>query len=154
MSKESRKTRAEETRDLVWSPPNKLDVPEAPEGFKYRWVRRELMGDEEDANVYRRMREHYTVVRADEVPGWECDQHREGRYAGVVRSGDLILMKVPIHVAEQRNAYYEKQARLMQQAVDMELDKEGTSEMPIQREVKSTVTRGRRPDKNATFDED
>lgn len=152
--KTTRKSREAEDRVKHWTPPEKLATPEPPEGYKYRWVRRELSGDDEDGNVYRRIREGYVVVHSEEIEGFSVDEVREGRYTGVVRSGDLILMKAPDHIIEERTAHYAKQARLMQKSVDRELDKEGTDDMPIIRENKATVTRGRPGGRNAEFDGD
>lgn len=131
-------------RKKVWTPPNMLDAPPAPEGYKYRFVRASLRGEAQEANVYSRMRQGYEPVMLEELP----EEHRQldyvegGRHQGVVRSGDLILMKAPEEVVEQRNAHYEMQAKRMMEAVDAELKGAGNPVMPIFNERRSTVIHG------------
>ena len=50
MEKENKKTsRANQTRSKserpkVWVPPSSLDAPPAHDGFRYRWIRAEVVG--------------------------------------------------------------------------------------------------------------
>ena len=50
MENETIKTsRASQTRDKVkkpttWTPPSSLDAPPAPEGYRHRWIRVEVLG--------------------------------------------------------------------------------------------------------------
>ena len=42
-------SRASQTRDeiesvKVWTPPNSLDAPPAPTGFRHQWIRAEILG--------------------------------------------------------------------------------------------------------------
>jgi len=140
---ETRKTREETgTRKTTWTPPAMLDVPEAPEGYKYRWIRYELLGEDHSRNVFERTRQGYELVRPDELNGFETDVMSEGKHEGVVRSGDLVLAKVPLEIANARTEYYDNQAKRLQQSVDMELGKEQNPLMPISSESTSSVTRG------------
>lgn len=143
----SRSTRKEQERPKVWTPPNKLETPPPPEGTHYRWVRFNAGGEGDDANVYERYRQGYRPVMQSELgENWMGDTlrktHGEHMPEGTVRQGDLILMKIDKEIVRQRNAYYERQARLMQKAVDQELDGMETEHMPIIRESKTTVSRG------------
>tara|TARA_R110000803_G_scaffold210147_3_gene281225 strand:+ start:2413 stop:2904 length:492 start_codon:yes stop_codon:yes gene_type:complete len=151
-----RSARKNEDHPKVWTPPNKLETPAPPEGMIYRWVRYSAGGDGDDGNVYDRARQGYQTVMKEELKGWIGDHVRVGRGEhvpeGAVRQGDLILMKVSEDIANQRSAYYRKQARTMQQAVDQELDGLGSANMPIVRESSSTVSQGR--PKTANIDED
>ena len=141
-SNTTRSTRDAGTRKKEWRPPGKLDVPEPPAGMKYRWVRHELMGEDQSANVYQWSRQGYEPVKANELGDFLTDKMEGGKHDGVIRSGDLILTKVPIEIAEQRIGYFEGQAKRLQQAVDMELSKEDSQAMPIERESSTSVTRG------------
>jgi hypothetical protein len=160
MSKSStkvRESRADEQRIKNWEPPQKLETPPPPEGFQYRWVRRELTGTEEDQNVYRRQREGYEVVRAEEIQDLfpYIDTVKEGKHTGVVRNGDLILMKVPTKIAKQRNAYYERAAQTQQRAVNQELGQNDSDVMPLERAHKSRVIRGQPiEERNVEFDDE
>jgi hypothetical protein len=60
---------------------------------------------------------------ADELGDFKMDSVSDGKQSGAVRSGDLILTKVPLEIAEERQAYYEDRAELMRKAVDQELDR-------------------------------
>ena len=110
-----------------------------------RRVRHELKGEDQATNVYERTRQGYEVVRADELGDFDVDQLEGGKHAGVVRSGDLLLTKVPLEIVEQRNAYYKEKTMNMQRSVDNELAKSDNETMPIERENKSKVIRGRAP---------
>ena len=44
-----RTSRASQTRDKievkkVWTPPNSLDAPPAPTGYRHQWIRSEILG--------------------------------------------------------------------------------------------------------------
>jgi hypothetical protein len=156
-TKVARTSRADEQRVKNWEPPQKLETPPPPDGWKYRWVRRELVGTDEDQNVYGRMRQGYEVVRAEEIRDIfpYIDTVKEGKHTGVVRNGDLILMKVPLHIVEQRNAYYEELTRKQEAAVNQELLAKDNDVMPVSREHKSRVIRGQPvEERNVEFDDD
>jgi len=62
-------TRAKTLRKKVWTPPSYLDTPNAPTGFRHRWVRVEILGYVDTKNIQGRLRSGYELVRADEFPG-------------------------------------------------------------------------------------
>ena len=70
MENETIKTsRASQTRDKVkkpttWTPPNSLDAPPAPKGYRHRWIRVEILGNDDTKNVSARLREGWELVRA------------------------------------------------------------------------------------------
>jgi len=45
-------TRAKTTRRKPWAPPSRLDAPKPRDGFKHRWVRTHLRGDDDQMNVH------------------------------------------------------------------------------------------------------
>ena len=49
-SRES-ETRTKQERPKVWTPPSQLDAPPAPDGFKYRWIRAEVLGQADTKNL-------------------------------------------------------------------------------------------------------
>ena len=61
-------TREKTARRKPWAPPSTLDAPPAPHGYVHRWVRTAIRGDDDQNNVYSRMREGWEPVRADEYP--------------------------------------------------------------------------------------
>ena len=136
-------TRSKSERPKVWVPPSSLDAPPAPEGFRYRWIRAEVMGFSDTKNIQGRIREGYELVRADEIENAsDYPVIDEGRYKGVVGVGGLLLAKVPEEIAKQREAYMRGQHEARNEAVEHDLMKEQDKRMPINIERQSRVTFG------------
>ena len=144
IDKSPRVSREKEVRRKPWAPPSRLDAPPAPEGYKHRWIRSEINGFEDKQHVYGRLREGYELVRADELP----EEYRnmlpsldEGRHAGVVSVGGLMLARIPIETAQQRYAHFRRKAREQLEAVDNEMMRENAhSSMRIQNPERSSKT--------------
>ena len=135
-------TREKETRKKVWTPPSSLDAPPAPTGFRHRWVRAETLGFVDTKNVAGRIRQGYELVRADEYPDSDYPTVEDGKYAGVIGVGGLVLARVPEEIAQQRSEYYKKQAQENVEAVDNDLMKEQHPSMPINVDRQTRVTFG------------
>jgi hypothetical protein len=144
---EKRASRASQTREKtaqkkVWSPPSSLDAPPAPTGFRHRWVRAESLGFNDTKNVSGRIRQGYELVRADEYPDSDYPVVEDGKYAGVIGVGGLVLTRVPEEIAKQRQDYYAQQGMEQVQALDNDLMKEQHQSMPINIDRQSRVTFG------------
>ena len=140
-------TRASQTREKterkkVWTPPSYLDTPNAPDGFRHRWVRTEVLGYVDTKNVQGRLRSGYELVRADEYSEGEFPVVQDGKYAGVIGHGGLVLTRVPNEIAQQRAEYYARLANENVEAVDNDLMKEQDSRMPINIDKQSRTTFG------------
>ena len=135
-------TREKETRKKVWTPPSSLDAPPAPTGFKHRWIRAESLGFNDAKNVNGRLRQGYELVRSDEYPNADYPVVEDGKYAGVIGVGGLLLTRVPEEIAQQRTDHYVKQGQENVEAVDNDLMKEQHPDMPINIERQSRVTFG------------
>ena len=135
-------TREKESKPKVWTPPSALDAPPAPNGFRHRWVRAESLGFQDTKNVAGRIRPGYELVRADEYPDSDYPIVEDGKYAGVIGVGGLVLTRVPEEVAKQRQAYYAKQSQEQVEALDNDLMKEQHSSMPINIDRQTRVTFG------------
>ena len=66
-----RTSRASQTRTKselkkVWTPPNSLDAPPAPTGYRHQWLRSEILGQMDTKNIASSLREGWELVRADE----------------------------------------------------------------------------------------
>ena len=110
---------AKNTRRQPWRPVRKLETPPPPEGYEYRWIRESMLGQEDKANVSRRIREGWELVRGTDLPSeYAYPTADEGAHAGLVYSEGLLLAKIPIETKEQRNEYYEAQTRLKKEALD------------------------------------
>ena len=126
----------------VWSPPSYLDTPNAPNGFRHRWVRIEIMGFVDTKNIQGRLRSGYELVRADEYPNEDFPAITDGKYAGVIGHGGLVLTRVPEEIAKQRQDYYAKEASDQITAIDNDLMKEQHRGMPIDIDRSSRTTFG------------
>ena len=148
MENEKNKSRASQTRSKserpkVWVQPSSLDAPPAPDGFRYRWIRAEVQGFQDTTNITSRQREGYELVRAEEVENAsDYPVLDEGRYKGVIGVGGLLLAKVPIEIAKQRQEYMTKRHEERSEAVANDLMKEQDSRMPINVDRQSRVTFG------------
>ena len=148
MEKDNKTSRASQTRSKserpkVWVPPSALDAPPAPDGFRYRWIRAEVQGFQDTTNITSRQREGYELVRAEEVENAsDYPVLEEGRYKGVIGVGGLLLAKVPIEIAKQRQEYMTKRHEERSEAVSNDLMKEQDSRMPINVDRQSRVTFG------------
>jgi hypothetical protein len=129
-----------------------LETPKAPEGVHYRWVRHELLGDDHAGNVHERTRQGYEPVRPEELGGdWQADVLDTGKHAGIVRSGDLILMKVDQDIVDQRNEYFANKTKAQEGAVNSELQKNNSAVAPISQDEQSSVSVG--GGRNAKFED-
>ena len=135
-------TRQKSERPTSWRPPSLLDAPPAPAGFIHRWIRSEMLGQDDKPNFTKRLREGYEPVRADEYPDFDCATIDEGRYKGVIGVGGLILARLPVEVAESRKRYFTQKTSQQMSAVDNDLMREQHPSMPISKERSSRVSFG------------
>ena len=124
-------TRATQARTEPWKPPSMLDAPSPPEGYKHRWIRSEVMGFDDRKNVAARSREGYELVRGDEYPDFDIPTVADGKHAGVIGIGGLLLARVPIEIVEERSTYFRGMTRDQMTAVDNDLAREQHPAMPI-----------------------
>ena len=148
MTKETKKTtrasqsRAKEVRPTTWAPPSSLDAPPAPDGFRHRWIRTEVLGFDDTKNMSGKIRSGWELVRADEYPDRDYPSLKDGKYAGVIGVGGLVLARIPEEVAKAREEYFRKQTQDRDDAVNNDLMKEQHSSMPINAERQTRVTFG------------
>tara|TARA_Y100001937_G_scaffold92350_1_gene125010 strand:+ start:489 stop:953 length:465 start_codon:yes stop_codon:yes gene_type:complete len=136
-------TREKTARPRGWTPPSNLDAPEPPEGFHHRWVRAEYRGQLDEKNVMGRLRSGYEFVMASEYPDRIDLPHvTDGRYKGVIGVGGLLLMRCPIEVKEDRDAYFRSKTADQVKSVENDLHKDEHPAMPIHQERQSRVTFG------------
>ena len=135
-------TRSKTEKPKVWSPPNSLDAPPAPKGFRHQWIRAESMGYQDTKNGAASLREGYELVRADEYPDQDYPQMSEGKYAGVIGVGGLLLARIPEEIALQIDEYYKQRTRDKEEAINNDLMKERQAGMKFNSESSSSVTFG------------
>ena len=147
MEKDKTTSRAAEARSKterpkVYKPPSSLDAPPAPDGFRHRWIRAESMGFQDAKNIYGRLREGYELVRADEYSKSDYPVVADGKYAGVIGVGGLLLARIPEELAQQRVDYQKQLSEGQDEAIEPDLLKEQHKSMPIDVERQSRVTFG------------
>tara|TARA_R110000764_G_scaffold217287_1_gene304407 strand:+ start:74 stop:601 length:528 start_codon:yes stop_codon:yes gene_type:complete len=127
----SAETRDSQTRRTPWKPPSMLDTPQAPPGYQFRWIREATRGQDDKSNMSKRIREGYEPVRAEDYPDFEAPTVDSGKNTGVIGVGGLILAKVPVETAEERNSYFQNQAKSAMDGVDHNYMRESDARMPI-----------------------
>ena len=135
-------TRSKTERPKVYKPPSSLDAPPAPDGFRHRWIRAESVGFQDSKNIFGRLREGYELVRADEYKDSDYPIVNEGKYAGVIGVGGLLLARIPIELAEARMAYQRTQTEGQDESIENDLLKDQDKRMPIKIDSNSKHTFG------------
>ena len=145
LKKSTRKieTREKKARKRGWVPPSNLDAPEPPEGFHHRWVRAEFRGEQDEKNIMARLRSGYEFVRKEAYPDrMVLPSISDGKFKGVIGVGGLLLMRCPIEVKEDRDAYFSELTKGKQDSIDNDLMKDEHPSMPISKEKRSRVEFG------------
>ena len=135
-------TRAKTEKPKVWTPPSSLDAPPAPDGFRHRWIRAESMGQEDTKNMSGKIRSGWELVRADEYSDYDYPQIADGKYAGMIGVGGLVLARMPEELAKSRDEYYRKMNTDRNEALQNDVMKEQHPSMPINQDRQTRVTFG------------
>ena len=130
-------TRSKTERPKEYKPPSSLDAPTAPDGFRHRWIRAESMGFNDTKNIHGRLRSGYELVRADEYDTEEYPVVLDGKYAGVIGVGGLLLARIPEELAQGRIDYQRRQTEGQDEAVENDLLKDQDKRMPMKFERSS-----------------
>ena len=135
-------TRTKTERPKEYKPPSSLDAPPAPDGFRHRWIRAESQGFNDTKNIHGRLRSGYELVRADEYDDKSFPTVLDGKYAGIIGVGGLLLARIPEELAQQRVDYQKKQTEGQDEAIENDLLREQHKSMPINVDRQSRVTFG------------
>ena len=81
-------------------------------------------------------------MRADQYEGSDYPVVKDGKYAGVIGVGGLLLARIPEEIAKQRTEYFQKQTEARDEAVDNDLMREQHPSMPINIDRQTRVTFG------------
>ena len=130
-------TRSKTERPKEYKPPSSLDAPTAPDGFRHRWIRAESMGFNDTKNIHGRLRSGYELVRADEYDADSYPVVMDGKYAGVIGVGGLLLARIPEELAQSRIDYQKRQTEGQDEAVENDLLKDQDKRMPMKFERSS-----------------
>lgn len=135
-------TREASERKKTWTPPTLLPDPNPEPGYVYRWVRISMVGKADPMNTSAKLREGWEPVKATDHPEVQLHITEDARFRDNIVIGGLLLCKIPVEMAEQRDEYYSHQAEAQMRSVDNNFMRESDSRMPLFRERKSTVTFG------------
>ena len=135
-------TREKTERPKQYKPPSSLDAPPAPDGFRHRWIRAESMGFNDTKNIHGRLRSGYELVRADEYEDSSYPVVTDGKFAGVIGVGGLVLARIPEELAQARMDYQRKQTEGQDESVETDLLRDQDKRMPIKVDRNSKHTFG------------
>ena len=135
-------TRSKTERPKEYKPPSSLDAPPAPDGFRHRWIRAESMGFNDSKNIHGRLRSGYELVRADEYKDADYPVVIDGKYAGVIGVGGLLLARIPEELAQSRMDYQRRQTEGQDESVETDLLRDQDKRMPIKIDRNSKQTFG------------
>lgn len=140
-------SRENSTRAKLWQPASMLPDPNPQEGWSFRWVRTDVLGQSDALNVDRQRREGWEPVLASEYPEIQLGADKNGN----VCSGGLMLCKRPIETTvSHRQALREKNARQVQSAASEHLKPAGNTNMRFDQPQVDTQVETGRP-RNLTF---
>ena len=147
MTKDKKTSRAAETRTKTerpkeYKPPSSLDAPPAPDGFRHRWIRAESLGFNDTKNIHGRLRSGYELVRADEYKDSDYPIVTDGKYAGIIGVGGLLLARIPEELAQQRIDYQKSLSDGQDEAIENDLLRDQDKRMPIKIDRNSKHTFG------------
>ena len=147
MTKDKKTSRAAETRTKTerpkeYKPPSSLDAPPAPDGYRHRWIRAESLGFNDQKNIHGRLRSGYELVRADEYKDSDYPIVTDGKYAGVIGVGGLLLARIPEELAKARIDYQRKLTEGQDESVETDLLRDQDKRMPIKFDRNSKQTFG------------
>jgi hypothetical protein len=133
-------TREATERKKPWSKAELLPTPAPRDGLKFRWVRTSTLGQTDNINVSKRMREGYTPVRAEDFPELKILSDLDSRFKGNIEVGGLLLCSIPEERVMERVEGQLEQANVQMQAVDNNFLRESDPRMPVLRPERSTRT--------------
>jgi hypothetical protein len=134
-------------RKMTWRPASILPDPNPVPGWKFKYIRMSVMGQNDPTNVSKMFREGWEPVKASEVPEimHQRDNNPNSRYPDGVEIGGLLLCKAPEELVQSRREHFENLAKQQLEAVDNNMlsQKDRRSNMDMFSEKKSQVSFGR-----------
>ena len=130
-------------RKKAWARPEVLPSPTPEPGYTYHWVRISTQGQPDPTNVSSKLREGWEPVLATDHPEIFLSGIENERFKDNIVIGGLLLCKAPQEMVDERNEYYQEQAKGQMTSVDNSLMRENDPRMPLFNDRKSTVTFGK-----------
>ncbi|MBC8368295.1 hypothetical protein H8E52_12885 [bacterium] len=136
-------TREAEDRFTEFTPPSNLPDPTPQDGYVFRWIRTDVLGEPDNRNVSMRYREGWEPCLASDHPELMIMSDENTKFVDNVVIGGLMLCKCTTEIMKRREDYYTKLAREQAESVDHNFMRENDPRMPLlDTERKSSVTFG------------
>ena len=131
-----------------WENPSNLPAPTEQDGWVFRYIRTSLLGQTDNPNVSRKLREGWEPCRLEDHPELQIhmqDHNSEWAARGNVEIGGQLLCKMPKEKAEAREEYFNNIASQQLESVDNTYFKDQDSRMATKEvfERKSRTTFGK-----------
>ena len=131
-----------------WENPSNLPNPTPQEGWVFRYIRTSLLGNADNPNVSRKLREGWQPCRLEDHPELQIhmmDHNSEWSAKGNVEIGGQLLCKMPEEKAKARDEYFANLAESQMESVDNTYFKDQDSRMATKQvfERKSRTTFGK-----------
>jgi hypothetical protein len=136
-------TREKTARKKSWSRPETLPTPFPEDGYEFHWVRLSTRGESDAMNVSLKLQEGWEPVKAAAHPEIFVGRIEDDRFKENIVIGGLLLCKTPVEMVDERNAWFQNQARSQMHSVDNNLMRENDPRMPLYNERKTSVTFGK-----------
>lgn len=132
-------TRSHELRTEEWAPANVLPTPTPMDGWRTKWVRKEILGETDVMNMSRRSREGFVPVALEEQP--TIAHASESKEQIVI--GGLVLCKIPEERARARERYFDGLAEQQLTGLSNQLRQDAGVDhrMPLEEKRESKVSR-------------
>jgi hypothetical protein len=135
-------SREKAARISQWQAPELLPTPNHRAGWKHRWVRVSIYGQQDAKNISSSLREGYEFCKAEDYPELMMHAITEGRFTGNIEIGGLMLARIPAEFMKQRNEYYDNMNRSQTESVDNVFLRQSDPRMPLHIERRSKTTFG------------
>ena len=135
-------TREEEQfrQDDSWNPASILPTPKPQDGWVFRWIRTSILGQSDNTNVSRSMREGWIPVKAEDHPELEIQSDFNSRFQGNVEVGGLLLCKAPEEKIRSRTEHFQRVSANQTESVDNNFMRENDPRMPLMKPERNTRT--------------
>lgn len=140
----TRAPRDQDTRELAareeeWTPAGRLPEPEKQDGFRYKWVRKDILGETDTMNMARRRREGWSPVDPSEQESIRAFSDS----TDLIEVGGLILCKAPEALMKKRDAYFKRVADEQQTGLSRQFRQDAGQDerMPLEEQRSTKVSR-------------
>lgn len=128
--------------DKPWVRPTSLEAPPARPGFEQRWIRVNTRGEEDTTNASRKFREGWRPRPAETVPAsYSAPTIAHGKWAGCVGVEGMLLCEMPRKLHDKKKAAVRAQTDNITNALEVDLQKQSNTMMPITQQRSSRVVR-------------